>query len=188
MLVACPFPLRVPFGVLLAALRAGRDNGQPIFPAQPVADAADLRVAFAVGNVLLMLRKIHSTENNMVMAMLLVDVGSNDILILAAKNFICKPPSDLVGLRIADLARLKGLYQVMGEIVAFLHGKQPCFFKLKVCGFHGAAERGHQQLIVGLCRINDIVNGFFQGAFDRMDLCNCHISAIAPLMSSMSCA
>ena len=161
MLVACPFPLRVPFGVLLAALRAGRDNGQPIFPTQPVADAADLRVAFAVGNVLLMLRKIHSTENNMVMAMLLVDVGSNDILILAAKNFICKPPSDLVGLRIADLTRLKGLYQVVGEIVAFLHGKQPCFFKLKVCGFHGAAERGHQQLIVGLCRISDIVNGFF---------------------------
>ena len=36
--------------------------------------------------------------------------------------------------------------------------------------------------------INDIINGFFQGAFDRMDLCNCHISAIAPLMSSMSCA
>ena len=188
MLIACPFPLRVPFGILLAALRAGRDNGQPVFPAQPVADTANLRVAFAVGNVLLMLRKIHGTENNMVMAMLLVDVSSNDILILAAEDFIGKLPPDLVGLRIADLTRLKCLYQVVGEIVAFLHGKQPCFFKLKVCGFHGAAERGHQQLIVGLCRINDIINGFFQGAFDRMDLCNCHISAIAPLMSSMSCA
>ena len=135
-----------------------------------------------------MLRKIHGTENNMVMAMLLVDVSSNDILILAAEDFIGKLPPDLVGLRIADLTRLKCLYQVVGEIIAFLHGKQPCFFKLKVCGFHGAAERGHQQLIVGLCRINDIINGFFQGAFDRMDLCNCHISAIAPLMSSMSCA
>lgn len=98
----------------------------------------------------------------MVMAMLLVDVGSNDILILAAEDFIGKLPPDLVGLRIADLARLKGLYQLVSEIVAFLHGKQPCFFKLKVCGFHGAAERGHQQLIVGLCRINDIVNGFFK--------------------------
>ena len=87
-----------------------------------------------------------------------------------------------------DSSTIEFLYQVVGEIVAFLHGKQPCFFKLKVCGFHGAAERGHQQLIVGLCRISDIVNGFFQGAFDRMDLCNCHISAIAPLMSSMSCA
>ena len=97
----------------------------------------------------------------MVMAMLLVDVGSNDILILAAEDFIGKLPPDLVGLRIADLARLKGLYQLVSEIVAFLHSKQPCFFKLKVCGFHGAAERGHQQLIVGLCRINDIVNSFF---------------------------
>ena len=188
MLIACPFPLRVPFGILLAALRTGRDNGQPVFPAQPVADTADLRIAFAVGNVFLMFRKIHSTENDMVMAMLLVDVSSNDILILAAEDFIGKLPSDLVGLRIADLTRLKGLYQMVSEIVAFLHSKQPCFFKLKVCGFHGAAERGHQQLIVGLCRINDVVNGFFQGAFDRMDLCNCHISAIASLMSSMSCA
>ena len=44
------------------------------------------------------------------MAMLLVDVSSNDILILAAENFIGKLPSDLVGLRIADLARLKSLY------------------------------------------------------------------------------
>ena len=161
MLIACPFPLRVPFSVLLAALRAGRNNGQPIFSAQPVADMADLRIAFAVGNVLLVFRKIHSTENDMVMAMLLVDVGSNDILILAAEDFIGKLPPDLVGLRIADLARLKGLYQMVSEIVAFLHGKQPCFLKLKVCGFHGAAERGHQQLIVGLCRINDIVNSFF---------------------------
>ena len=57
-----------------------------------------------------MLRKIHGTENNMVMAMLLVDVGSNDILILAAEDFIGKLPPDLVGLRIADLTRLKGLY------------------------------------------------------------------------------
>ena len=72
--------------------------------------------------------------------MFLVNVGSNDILILAAEDFIGKLPPDLVGLRIADLTRLKGLYQVVGEIVAFLHGKQPCLFKLKVCGFHGAAE------------------------------------------------
>jgi len=109
LLIACPFPLRVPFSVLLAALRAGRNNGQPIFSAQPVADMADLRIAFAVGNVLLVFRKIHSTENDMVMAMLLVDVGSNDILILAAEDFIGKLPPDLVGLRIADLARLTGL-------------------------------------------------------------------------------
>ena len=82
-----------------------------------------------------MLCKIHITENAVIMAMLLVDVGSDDILILAAENFIGKLPPDLVGLCIADLTRLKGLYQMVSEIVAFLHGKQPCFFKLKVCGF-----------------------------------------------------
>ena len=85
-----------------------------------------------------MLCKIHSTENDVIMAMLLVDVGSDDILILAAENFIDKLPPDLVGLCIADLTRLKGLYQMVSEIVAFLHGKQPWFFKLKVCGFSTA--------------------------------------------------
>ena len=32
-----------------------------------------------------------------------------------------------MGLLITDLARLKGLYEVVGKVVAFLHGKQPCF-------------------------------------------------------------
>ena len=59
-------------------------------------------------------------------------------VLLAAENFIDKLPPDLVGLCIADLTRLKGLYQMVSEIVAFLHGKQPCFFKLKVCGFSTA--------------------------------------------------
>ena len=49
-----------------------------------------------------MLRKIHGTENNMVMAMLLVDVSSNDILILAAEDFIGKLPPDLVEMCIRD--------------------------------------------------------------------------------------
>ena len=39
----------------------------------------------------------------MVMAMLFVDVSSNDILILAAEDFIGKLPPNLVGLRIACL-------------------------------------------------------------------------------------
>ena len=62
-------------------------------------------LAFAVGSVLLMLRKIHASENNMVMAILFVDVSSNDILILAAEDFIAKLPPDPVGLRVTDLSR-----------------------------------------------------------------------------------
>ena len=65
-----------------------------------------------------MLCKIHSTENDVIMAMLLVDVGSDDILILAAENFIDKLLPDLVGLYIADLTQIKGLYQMVSEIVA----------------------------------------------------------------------
>lgn len=72
--------------------------------------------------------------------------------------------------------------------IALIHCPQTRFLKLNVCGFHRAAERGHIQFIVCLYRIGDVVKGFLQGAFDRMDLCDSHISFRTPLMSSMSCA
>ena len=39
---------------------------------------------------------------------------------------------------------------------------------------------------VGLIRVLDIVKGFAQRAFNRFNLCNRHISASTPLISSMS--
>ena len=58
--------------------------------------------------------------------------------------------------------------------------------KLNVCRFIGAAERGHKHFSVGFIRVLNIVKGFAQRAFNRFNLCNRHISASTPFISSMS--
>lgn len=54
------------------------------------------------------------------MQMALVYVGGYHIGIFPAKHFIGKLPPDLVGLLRRGFARLKSLYQVVSQIVAFL--------------------------------------------------------------------
>ena len=97
-----------------------------------------------------MLCKIHGTENQVVMHMTFVNMGSQYIFIFTAKDAVGKLPPDLMGCFRRNLARFKCLYQVMGKVIALIHCPQPRFLKLNVCGFHRAAERGHIQFIVCL--------------------------------------
>ena len=135
-----------------------------------------------------MLCKIHGTENQVVMHMTFVNMGSQYIFIFTAKDAVGKLPPDLMGCFRRNLARFKCLYQVMGKVIALIHCPQPRFLKLNVCGFRRAAERGYIEFALCLCRVGNVVKGFLQGAFDRMDLCDSHISFSPPFMSSMSCA
>ena len=117
-----------------------------------------------------------------------VYVGRKHIFVFAAQDFIGKLPPYLVRLFRRGLSRREGLYQMVGEVVAFLHGLFQLHVKFNIRCFKGAAEGGHKQLFIRLCRVFDVVKGFLYGAFDRFNLCNRHISASAPFMSSMSCA
>ena len=58
----------------------------------------------------------------MIMDVPFVNVCGQHIRVFALQDFICKLPADLVGLLRRGLARRKRLYQVVGQIVAFLHG------------------------------------------------------------------
>ena len=91
-----------------------------MFLAQPVAGAPDKGVALAVGNVLALVCHIHGAENDVVMQVALVYVGGNHIGIFTLQHFIGKLPSDLMGLLRRGFPRFKGLYQVVGQIVALL--------------------------------------------------------------------
>lgn len=105
--------LGIPFGVVFTPIRTGDDNGKPVFPAQPAAGASNLPIAFAVGDIFLMLGKIHGTENQMVMHMAFVDMGRQHIFILAAEDAVSKLLPDLMGFLRCDFPRFKGLYQVV---------------------------------------------------------------------------
>ena len=93
-----------------------------MFLTQPVALIPYLIIAFLVGNVLAVCRKIDRTKYDVVMDMPLVYMGSQYILIFTAKNLVRKLLSYAVGFLIADLSGRKGLYQMVSEVVPLV----PC--------------------------------------------------------------
>ena len=92
----------------------------------------------------------------------LINMGSQHIGVFPLQHFVGKLPPDLMGLLRRGLAGGKGLYQVMGQIVALLVCLRQQHFKLNVRCFIGTGKGGHQQLIIGLVRVLDVVKGFFQ--------------------------
>ena len=62
--------------------------------------------------------KIDRAENDMVMNVSLVYVGGKDVFILSLCYRVGKLLPDFMGFLIVHFPRLKGLYQVVGEIVS----------------------------------------------------------------------
>ena len=99
---------------LSLAAPAGDNDGQAVFPAQPVADVAYAVIAPLVGIVLAVVDEIDRTKNHMVMDMPLVYVGSQHIFVLPLCYRVGKLPTYLMRLFITDFPRLKGLHEVVG--------------------------------------------------------------------------
>lgn len=75
---------------------------------------------------------------------------------------------------------------MVGEVISLIQRLRKGKSKLNVCRFKGTAERGHKHFPLCFFRVLDIVKGFAQRAFNRLNLCNRHISSNAPFISSMS--
>ena len=65
---------------------------------------------------------VHSAKDDVVVDVPFVNVRGQHIGVFALQDFICKLSANLVGLLRRGFARRKRLYQVVGQIVAFLHG------------------------------------------------------------------
>ena len=128
-----------------------------MFFTQPVAGAPDVGIALFIGNVLALIDHIHGAKNQMIMDVAFVYVGSQHIGIFPLQHFIGKLLSNLMGQFRRGLVGSKGLYQVVGQIVALLVRLRQQHFKFNVCCFIGTGKGGHQQLIVGLVRVFDVV-------------------------------
>lgn len=100
-------------------------------------------IALFVGNVLALIDHIHSAKNQMIMDVTLVYMGSQYIGVFPLQHFIGKLLPDLMGLFRRGLAGGKGLYQVVGQIVALLVCLCQQHFKFYVCCFIGAGKGGH---------------------------------------------
>ena len=93
-----------------------------MFLAQPVAGAPDVGITLAIGNILPLIHHVYGAEDDVIMDVPFVNVGGQHIRVFALQDFICKLPANFVGLLRRGFARRKRLYQVVGQIVAFLHG------------------------------------------------------------------
>ena len=78
-----------------------------MFFAQPVTFISYLVIAFLVGNILAVRDKINRAKYDVVMDMPLVNMGSQNILIFAAKNLVRKLLSYAVRFLIADFPGAK---------------------------------------------------------------------------------
>ena len=121
-LPARAFSVRVPLGIAFAPVLTGHHHRQTMFLAQPVAGAPDVGITLSVGNILSLVHHVHGTKDDVVMDVPLVNVRGQHIGVFALQHFIRKLPANLVGLLRRGFSRRKRLYQVVGQIVAFLHG------------------------------------------------------------------
>ena len=110
------------FNIALALVLSGNDDGQAVFLAKPVGGAADIVIASLVGMIVLVIRKADRIENQVVMNMIFVYMGSKYKFILAAQDFFCKLHADLMGLFRRDLPRLKGLDQMAAQVRSLVDG------------------------------------------------------------------
>ena len=150
------------FNIALALVLSGYDDGQTVFLAQPIRDAADFVIAPLVGMVVLMIRKADGIKNDVVMNVILVYMGRQHKFIFAAQNLFCELHTDLVGFLGRDLTGLKGLYQVTSQVRPLVDGMATGPGKFNVRSFGSTAIGGDEQLAVRFFGIANIVNGRFQ--------------------------
>ena len=93
----------VPLGIALASVLAGHYHGQAVFLAKSVTGAPDVSIAPPVGNILPLVHHVHSTENDVVVDVPLVNVRGQYIGIFSLQDFICKLSTNLVGLSLIHI-------------------------------------------------------------------------------------
>jgi hypothetical protein len=105
-------------GVLLvvhAFVLRGRYHGQSVFLADFVAQKTQLPVCPLVAPVGVVVHKVDGIEDDMVVAMPFVDVGCDDILVLALEPFVGKLLADLMSNFRRDFAYIERLNEVSGN-------------------------------------------------------------------------
>ena len=97
-------------------------------------------------------------KNHMKMRMLLVDMASHKILILAFKELLAYLLTELQCSLRCDLPRLETHNEVLGEDGASARSVRPYFFKVTVSlfGIGAATLREDQSAVVRLFRVGDV--------------------------------
>lgn len=136
---------------------------------------------------------VDCVEDNVIVAMPLVDVRCNHILVLSLEPFVGKLLTDFMRLFRRDFINRKGLDQMTGKHLRHLHSLLHCKvsrpLKLFRCRVACSASIGRNiEGIVGLLRVENIGEGFIYSSSDWLDFSNCHISPCLSFSSVISSA
>ena len=159
--------------------------------ADRITELSQLSVCPLVAPVRMVINKVHSIENDVVMAVTFVNMRSDYILIFSFEPFVRKLFSDLMSFFGRDLTDIKRLYQVTGDNGRNLRSLLGCKvarpLKFPRCGIAGStSKRGNKQFIIGLFRVNDVGDCFVYSSSDWLDFSNCHISFCLSFSSATS--
>ena len=102
-------------------------------------------IAVLIGMIVLVICKTDRIKNQVIMNMILVDMGGEYKLVLAAQYFFCKLHPNLMGLLRRDLPRLKGLDQVAAQVRTLVDGMAAGPGEFDIRSFGGAAIGGNKQ-------------------------------------------
>ena len=136
---------------------------------------------------------VYGIEDDVIMAMPLVDVGCNYILVLALEPFVRKLFTDLMSFFRRHFTDVKGLDQMTGKhlrhLHSLLHCEVSCPFKFFCCRVACSAPiGGNIEGIVGLLRVENIGKSLVYSSSDWLDFSNCHISPCLSFNSAISSA
>ena len=159
--------------------------------ADRITELPQLSVCPLVTPVRMVIDKVHSIENDVVMAMSFVNMRGNHILVFALKPFVCELFSDLMSFFRRDLTDIKRLYQVTSDDGRNLRSLLCCkiarplkFLCSRIVG--STSEGRNKQLIISLFRIDDVGDCFVYSSSDWLDFSNCHISFCLSFSSATS--
>ena len=164
-----------------------------MFRAYLITELTQLPIGSFVAPVSMIVHIIYGIEDDVIMTMPLVDVGSNHILILALEPFVRKLLSDFMSLFRRHFTDVKGLDQMTGKHLRHLHSllrrkvSRPLKFLCRrvACS---APEGRNIEGIVGLLRVENIGNRLVYSSSDWLDFSNCHISPCLSFSSAISSA
>ena len=156
-----------------------------------ITELPQLTVCPLVASVRMVIDKVHSIENDVIMAVPLINMRGDHILVFALEPFVCELLSDFVRDFRCHFTDIKRLYQVPSDdgrnLRSLLCCKVSCPFKFLRSRITGStSKRGNKQLIIRLLRINDVGDCLIHSSSDWFDFSNCHISFCLSFRSATS--